>query len=92
VTILKCNVEDLVELSNALQKADSDIRRILDTLDAVVEKRGADWSGDSQKYFMQFFREWRRGMDIHSVTMRKTVGQLRSATAEYRKLPCEVPH
>lgn len=91
MTILKCDVEDVLEIARKLQEADAGIRQILQTLDVVITEKSASWSGDSQRFFMEFFREWRRGMDIQSYTMRKTVGQLRRASEEYRKIPFEIP-
>ncbi len=91
MTILKCDAEDVLEIARELHKADAGIRQILQVLDVVITEKSASWSGDSHRYFMQFFREWRRGMDIQSYTMRKTAEQLRRASEEYRKLPFEVP-
>ncbi len=87
MTVLRCDVEDVLGIAATLQKADLDIRLILTQLDVAILEKGAGWSGDSQRYFMQFFREWRRGMDIQSVAVRQTVKELRRATEEYRKMP-----
>jgi WXG100 family type VII secretion target len=91
LTILKCDADDVLEIAQKLREADSEIRQILQALDVTVTEKGARWSGDSQRYFMQFFREWRRGMEIQSYAVRKTADQLHRAAEEYRRIPFDLP-
>ncbi len=87
MTRIECNPSDIYEIIKAMQKADSSVQEIVENLDRTVAEKGKSWSGDSEEYFIRFFREWRRSIAVQSAVMKKVIEQLGKMADGYQKVP-----
>lgn len=87
MTRIECNPSDILEIIEAMRKADSGVQEIVENLDRIVAEKGKNWSGDSEEYFIRFFREWRRGIAVQSAVMKKVIDQLGKMAEGYQKVP-----
>jgi uncharacterized protein YukE len=74
--------EEMVAFLRELDEANALIRGAAEKTDRAVKKVEPFWKGDSQKAFLRFYGDWRKGIDLHAVALKKSTDQLRRMTEE----------
>jgi WXG100 family type VII secretion target len=86
MTAIEMVPESVLKFTEELTKAQTGLQAILDGLDKSVKAVEPKWSGDSQQAFLRFYREWRKGIEMHSSALKKTADQLQKMSEEYKTI------
>jgi WXG100 family type VII secretion target len=86
MTAIEMVPESVLKFTEELTKAQTGLQAILDGLDKSVKAVEPKWSGDSQQAFLRFYREWRKGIEMHSSALKKTADQLQKMIEEYKTI------
>jgi WXG100 family type VII secretion target len=86
MTAIEMAPESVLKFTEELTKAQAGLQAILEGLDKSVKGVEPKWSGDSQQAFLRFYREWRKGIEMHSAALKKTADQLQRMSEEYKNI------
>jgi WXG100 family type VII secretion target len=86
MTTIDFSPEGIKVFVEKMAKAGKGIRTVLDELDKEVKAVESHWGGDSQQQFQRFYRDWRKGMDMHLSALEKTGGQLNEMVEKYPRI------
>lgn len=86
MTAIEMAPESVLKFTEELAKAQAGLQAILEGLDKSVKAVEPKWSGDSQEAFLRFYREWRKGIEMHSAALKKTADQLQKMSEEYKNI------
>jgi WXG100 family type VII secretion target len=78
--------ESVQKFTDELSKAQANLESVIEELDKSVKAVEPKWSGDSQQAFLRFYRDWRKGIEMHSSALKKTAEQLQIMSGEYKKI------
>jgi WXG100 family type VII secretion target len=84
MTAIEMVPESVQKFTEELAKAQASLESVIEGLDKSVKAVEPEWSGDSQQAFLRFYREWRKGIEMHSSTLKKTAEQLQKMSEEYK--------
>jgi len=87
MTVIEMDSESVQKFSIDLAKAQTNLQLVIEELDKSVKTVEPEWSGDSQQAFFRFYREWRKGIEMHSFALKKTVNQLQKMAEDYKSIP-----
>jgi WXG100 family type VII secretion target len=86
MTSIEMVPESVEKFTEQLVKAQAGLQSVIEELDKNVKTVEPKWSGDSQQAFFRFYREWRKGIDLHSAALKKTAEQLQKMTSDYKNI------
>lgn len=86
MTSIEMVPESVEKFSEDLTKAQASLQAIIEELDKSVKSVEPKWCGDSQQAFLRFYREWRKGIEMHSTALKKTAEQLKKMTENYKTI------
>jgi WXG100 family type VII secretion target len=86
MTSIEMVPESVEKFTEELTKAQASLQSLIEELDKSVKKVEPKWSGDSQQAFQRFYREWRKGIEMHSTALKKTAEQLKKMTGDYKTI------
>jgi WXG100 family type VII secretion target len=86
LTTIEMSPESVQKFFEELIKAQADLQSVIEGLDKSVKSVEGKWSGDSQQAFLRFYREWRKGMEMHSTALKKTAEQLDKMANGYKTI------
>jgi WXG100 family type VII secretion target len=86
MTSIEMVPESVEKFSEDLTKAQASLQAIIEELDKSVKSVEPKWGGDSQQAFLRFYREWRKGIEMHSTALKKTAEQLKKMTENYKTI------
>ena len=86
MTSIEMVPESVEKFSEDLTKAQASLQAIIEELDKSVKLVEPRWGGDSQQAFLRFYREWRKGIEMHSTALKKTAEQLKNMTENYKTI------
>ena len=78
--------ESVQKFTDELAKAQASLESVIEGLDKSVKEVEPKWSGDSQQAFLRFYRDWRKGIEMHSSALKKTAEQLQKMSGDYKKI------
>lgn len=85
MTIIDFNPEDIAKFLIEVNDANGQIQNAMEKIAKAVKEVEPKWQGDSQKAFIRFYIDWRKGLDIHAAAMKKSIEQVRRMTEEQQK-------
>jgi uncharacterized protein YukE len=85
MTIIDFNPEDNAKFLKEVNDANAQIQNAMDKIAKAVKEVEPKWQGDAQKAFIRFYGDWRKGLDIHTAAMKKSIDQVRRMTEEQQK-------
>ena len=86
MTAIEMVPESVEKFTEELSKAQASLQSVIERLDKSVKSVEPKWGGDSQQAFLRFYREWRKGMEMHSTALKKTAEQLKIMTGDYKTI------
>jgi WXG100 family type VII secretion target len=86
MTVIDMVPESVQKFTDELSKAQANLESVIEELDKSVKAVEPKWSGDSQQAFLRFYRDWRKGIEMHSSALKKTAEQLQKMSGEYKKI------
>lgn len=86
MTAIDCVPEDLQKFSEQLVKTQTGLLAILEELDQAVKTVEGKWGGDAHQTFIRFYRDWRKGVEMHSSALKNTSEHLQKMVEEYQKI------
>ncbi len=86
MTVIDMVPESVQKFTDELSKAQANLESVIEELDKSVKAVEPKWSGDSQQAFLRFYRDWRKGIEMHSSALKKTAEQLQIMSGEYKKI------
>ncbi|HEY5118368.1 MAG TPA: WXG100 family type VII secretion target [Anaerolineales bacterium] len=86
MTAIEMVPESVQKFTEELTKAQASLESVIEGLDKSVKAVEPKWSGDSQQAFLRFYREWRKGIEMHSSALKKTAEQLQKMSEDYKKI------
>lgn len=86
MTVIDMVPESVQKFTDELSKAQANLESVIEGLDKSVKAVEPKWSGDSQQAFLRFYRDWRKGIEMHSSALKKTAEQLQIMSGEYKKI------
>jgi WXG100 family type VII secretion target len=87
MTAIEMVPESVEKFTEQLVKAQAGLQSVIEELDKNVKTVEPKWGGDSQQAFLRFYREWRKGIEMHSTALKKTADQLQKMTADCKSIP-----
>jgi uncharacterized protein YukE len=87
MTVIEMVPESVEIFTDELSKAQASLQSVIEGLDKSVKSVEPKWGGDSQRVFLRFYREWRKGIEMHSTALKKTAEQLKIMIADYKNIP-----
>jgi WXG100 family type VII secretion target len=85
MAVIDFNPEDLAKFLKEVDGANAQIQNAAEKVAKAVKEVEPKWQGDAQKAFIRFYGDWRKGLDLHTAAMRKSVEQIRKMTEEQEK-------
>lgn len=85
MAVIDFNPEDLGKLFKEVDEANAQIQNAVEKIAKAVKEVEPKWQGDAQKAFIRFYGDWRKGVDLHTAAMKKSVDHLRRMTEEQEK-------
>ncbi|MBN1439786.1 MAG: WXG100 family type VII secretion target [Anaerolineales bacterium] len=85
MAVIDFDPEDLGKFLKEVHEANRQIQNAVEKLADAVKEVEPKWNGDAQKAFLRFYGDWRKGMELHSAAMQKSVEQLKRMAEEYQK-------
>jgi WXG100 family type VII secretion target len=86
MTTIDFSPEGVKVFAEKLAKAEKDLRVILDGLDKDVKEVEPHWGGDSQQQFQRFYRDWRKGMEMHLDAIKSSGSKLQEMVEKFPKI------
>ena len=85
MTVIDFNPEDLGKFLKEVEEATAQIQNAAEKIAKAVKEVEPKWQGDAQKAFIRFYADWRKGVDLHTSAMKKSVDRLRRMAEEQQK-------
>jgi uncharacterized protein YukE len=85
MTVIDFSPEDVNKFLKEADAANVQIQNAVEKLAKAVKEVEPKWQGDAQKAFLRFYGDWRKGIELHTSAMKKSVDQIRRMTEEQQK-------
>jgi WXG100 family type VII secretion target len=85
MAVIDFNPEDLGKFLKEIGEANAQIQNAAEKIAKAVKEVEPKWQGDAQKAFIRFYGDWRKGVDLYTVAMKKSADQLRRMMEEQEK-------
>jgi WXG100 family type VII secretion target len=86
MTNIDFSPEGVKVFAEKLTRAGKEMRVILDQLDRDVKEVEPHWGGDSQQQFQRFYRDWRKGMEMHLAAIKSSGSKLAEMAETFPKI------
>ncbi len=85
MAVIDFSTEDIAKFLKEVDEANVQIQNAAAKVAKAVKEVEPKWQGDAQKAFLRFYGDWRKGIDLHTAAMKKSVDQVRKMTEEQQK-------
>jgi uncharacterized protein YukE len=85
MAVIDFDPEDIAKFLKEIDEANVQILNAAQKIAKAVKEVEPKWQGDAQKAFIRFYGDWRKGLDLHTAAMKKSVDQIRRMTEEQKK-------
>jgi uncharacterized protein YukE len=82
MTVIDFNIKDMEVFLRDLDSAGGRLQEAAATVEQAVKKVEPRWKGDTQQAFLRFYGDWRKGIHVHAVALKKTAEGLRRMVEE----------
>jgi uncharacterized protein YukE len=72
MTTIDFSPEGIKAFAGKLEKVEKEFRVLLDGLDKDVKEVEPHWGGDSHQQFERFYKDWRKGMEMHIAAIKSS--------------------
>jgi uncharacterized protein YukE len=85
MAVIDFSPEDVKIFLKDADEANVQIQNAVEKFAKAVKEVEPKWQGDAQKAFMRFYGDWRKGLDLHTTAMKKSIEQIRRMTEDQQK-------
>jgi WXG100 family type VII secretion target len=69
-----------------IRSAQINMREIVEGLDCELTHMEKSWTGDAQRAFLRFYKEWRKGVMTHADALKQTAEHLHALVEQYQTI------